>query len=204
MESLSSLAGRPSLSDLRRGQLLESFILLIADRGLDSVTLDDIAAAAGLKRAAVRHYVGNRRALLAAALETLVGRFQENVYQSVGRTPSFDKLIDHLFSDQSTQQMRIEHQAFDVLAKEAKQDPAMKRMILAAYDLLISEIAEALCREHPHAARDLAYDCAYAVACIAEHHGFMAELEHERSRSGAAARATRLLAIQLGSMAPSP
>jgi AcrR family transcriptional regulator len=204
METKSSGPGRPSLSSLRRAQIIDGFIALIADRGLDSVTMDDVAAAASLQRAALRHFVGNRRELLAAALEVLVLRFRNNLNEEVGPTPSFDHLLDHLLSGRWTDRMLVEHRAFDVLAQEASRDSQMKVKLRGAYDLLIAEIADALLREHPGVARHAAYDCAYAVMCIAEHHTSMVELGYKRQHTRAAAQAARSLALQLGDGAQEP
>lgn len=197
METKSSGPGRPSLSSLRRAQIIDGFIALIADRGLDSVTMDDVAEAASLQRAALRHFVGNRRELLAAALEELVLRFRNNLKEAVGPAPSFDHLLDHLLSGHWTEKMQVEHRAFDVLTQEASRDTQMKGKLRGAYDLLIAEIADALLRDHPGVSSDAAYDCAYAVMCIAEHHTSMVELGYKRQQARAAAQAARSLALQL-------
>jgi AcrR family transcriptional regulator len=189
--------GRPSLAALRREQIIDGFIVQIADRGLDSVTMDDVAAVAGVQRAALRHFVGNRRELLAAALEELVQRFHRDVLGAAGSAPSFEQLVDHLLSASWTESMRVEHRAFDVLAQEASRDPAMKTQLRSAYDLLIAEIAAALHRSHPGADATAARDTAYAIACIVEHHSLMHDLGYADRYTRAAATSAKALASQL-------
>jgi AcrR family transcriptional regulator len=204
MATKSSGPGRPSLSELRRRQIVDSFIALIADRGLDSVTMDDIAEAAGVQRAALRHYVGNRRDLLAVALDVLVLRFEQNLRLAVGPAPSFAHLVTHLFSSRWASRMRVEHRAFDVLAHEAARDPQMRSRVKNAYDLLIAEIAAALSRDCPGAPEARTRDCAYAITCVVEHHIEMSELGYGPAQSRAAKDAVRLLAAQIVDAAAAP
>ena len=60
--------GRPSVRDERRKQIVDSFIELVAVKGLEHVSLDEVAGKAGVQRAALRHFVGNRDELTAAAI----------------------------------------------------------------------------------------------------------------------------------------
>jgi AcrR family transcriptional regulator len=189
--------GRPSLSVLRRQQIIDGFIAQIADRGLDSVTMDDVANVAGVQRAALRHFVGNRRELLAAALEELVQRFQRDLLVAAGAAPSFDQLVDHLLSGSWTERMDVEHRAFDVLVQEASRDVEMNAQLRSAYDLLINEIAAALQRTHPGANAARVHDTAYAIACIVEHHSVIHELGYADRYTRAATTAVKALASQL-------
>lgn len=55
---------RPSVADARREQIIEATLQTIAKHGISSTTLDRIATTAGMSRGHVRHFVGNRDALL--------------------------------------------------------------------------------------------------------------------------------------------
>jgi hypothetical protein len=44
-------AGRPSVAPQRRAEIVDAFIRLVAERGLEAVTLDRVAAEAGVRRA---------------------------------------------------------------------------------------------------------------------------------------------------------
>ncbi len=62
-------AHRSRLSvDERRGQLLELGLSLFADRSYDDISIDDIAAAAGISRGLLYHYFGSKRGYYVAAL----------------------------------------------------------------------------------------------------------------------------------------
>ena len=66
--------GRPSLQDQREREIVWAFIELVADKGLEHVSLDDVAARAGVQRAALRHFVGNREDLISAAIAKITRR----------------------------------------------------------------------------------------------------------------------------------
>lgn len=55
---------RPSVAAERREQIIEATLRTMAAHGVSGTTLDRIADAAGMSRGHVRHFVGNRDALL--------------------------------------------------------------------------------------------------------------------------------------------
>lgn len=55
--------------DDRRAQLIALGVATLADRGLDALTIDEVAAAAGVSRALFSHYFGSRRGFHVAVLQ---------------------------------------------------------------------------------------------------------------------------------------
>ncbi|GLP76622.1 hypothetical protein TUM20983_37320 [Mycobacterium antarcticum] len=168
-------AGRPTISAQRRQQIVHAFIGLLGERGLAGVTLDDVARAAGIQRAALRHFVGNRQDLVAATIEELSRRHASTVRELIAESPSIDDLISALFSNEWVTDMRAEDAAFDVLMQEGTRDAATRGFIRAAYDVLLTEIAAALRRGSQRPGTDID-NVAYAIACLSEHNIVMQQI----------------------------
>jgi AcrR family transcriptional regulator len=60
----------------RRRQLLEAALRLFADRDYDDVSMDDIAAAAGVSHGLLFQYFGSKKGLYTAGVEKLVEEFR--------------------------------------------------------------------------------------------------------------------------------
>lgn len=54
---------------MRRPQILDAFAACVARYGIDGSTLDRVAEEAGVTRALVRHYLGNRDEVVVALAE---------------------------------------------------------------------------------------------------------------------------------------
>jgi AcrR family transcriptional regulator len=191
--------GRPRQSTERRAQILDAFIELLADRSLESVSLDDVARAAGVQRSMIRHFVGNRADLIKGAVEVLAERYESLVHSHVGPEPSYARLVDHLFSDRWSSSMAREDAAFGQLLREAAHDDQTRGLVKEMYDRLLAELAAAVRRDHPAVSRKAARDHAYLVVCAAEHNVAMRGLGYAASQSRAMARALLRLADTLAS-----
>lgn len=178
--------GRPSLAADRRHQVLDAFIGLIARRGLEDVTLDDVARGAGVQRSVVRHYVGNRQDLIGAAVEVLVDRYQASIRTALGAQPSLEDLLGYLFSPSWTAGLPAEGRALDVLLQEAARSDSTRQRVLRAYQLLVGEVAAAIGRKHPDLGPETLEDGAYQVVCLAEFNATLQTLGFSSARSAGA------------------
>lgn len=185
--------GRPSVADERRRQIVDAFIGLIAAHGLDRVGLDDVAAAAGVKRSALRHFIGNRDALVTATVHELRRRYEATIRGIVPESAGADQLIRALFSDDWVQGFEDEDVVFDALLHEATRSVDGPGEVRQAYDLLIAELEAALHRDHPAAPLIDVRNAAYSITCLIEHNTTMQRLGYPRARSaGALATALRI------------
>jgi AcrR family transcriptional regulator len=182
----SGRVGRPSKVHERRVEIVDAFIRLVARNGLESVTLDDVAAEAGVRRAAARHFVGNRAELIVAAIEELTCRYQRSVREVIGTSPSIDRLVDALFGRLWVSDLNDIGNAFDVLLQEALRHEPTRLVVKQAYEVLLSEIAASLERSRPAMSQLERRDVAYAIACLAEHNVVMQQLGFPLTRSTAA------------------
>jgi len=184
---------RPSLADVRRPQLLDAYARCLVRFGLEGSTLDRIAEEAGVTRALVRHYLGNRRdvdrALVAHVRDRYVGWFEG---LGAGRPPleRLVAILDAFFDDTVDQPTQV----VDALLGASAEDPllqgALREMYLELEHLLDAQMASAYPNAEPAARRRTAY----AILCLAGTSGSLTALGFPRDRSAAArASADRLL-----------
>lgn len=189
--------GRPSLVAERRRQIFDAFIDLIAARGLEAVSLDDVARAAGVQRSVVRHYAGNRADLIRDTVEALSDRYERMIRAEIGTHPTADRIVEFLFSDRWESGKATEDRAMDELLREATRDDTTRRRIKATFDLLIDELAAAIQTRHPRAAPQAVQECAFTIVCLAEQNVFMRSLGYPTTATAAAVNLSRRLIDEL-------
>jgi AcrR family transcriptional regulator len=188
---------RPSLADVRRPQLLDAYARCLVRFGAEGSTLDRIAEEAGVTRALVRHYLGNRsdvdRALVTYVRERGVRWFLE-IGEGLAPSDRLDRVVDALFEQDSDQPGQV----VDTLLGAAAQEPALRTLLREMYleweHLLDADLAAAYPDADPARRRQVAY----AILCLAGMHGSLAELGFPDDRRMAAAASARLLAGSLG------
>lgn len=181
------------MKSVRASQIVDAFIELVAAHGLEHVSLDDVATKAGVKRAALRHFVGNREDLIDAAITEITRRAVEDL----GEATAFTGLMNRLFSHQRIRQYSAESYAWNALLPEATRSVRSRRIVKQGWERLITAIADALRRDHPQATEADIRDTAYAIACLAEQNWIFQEVGLPRARSAAAKSAALTLAAQL-------
>lgn len=190
--------GRPSLANERRGQILTAFIELIGERGLEHVSLDDVATTAGVSRAAVHHFVGNREQLIVAALEEICRRYIDDLHGEAGAAPEAGELIEAVFQPHWEDDHSPLDAAFKAMLSESHYDPSARGHIKRAYDVMIDETARALRRSYPDAPLAEVRDAAYVIVCLIEQNNAFQKLGYPAVRSAAAKKAALAAAQRLG------
>lgn len=77
-----------SLKDMRRDELMEAAILVIAKEGLHGATLSQIAVEAGMSTALVNHYFDSKEDLLEATMRRLSGRYRSEIMALMPANPT--------------------------------------------------------------------------------------------------------------------
>lgn len=190
--------GRPSLKAVRHREIVATFIDLVARDGLEKVSLDEVAAVAGLQRPALRHFVGNRDQLITAAVEELILRYADQARSDLGGSPDFPDLAATLFAADRAANQSTEDAAFFALLAEAERLPETRTAIKQTYDAMLSMLAAALRRSHPGAPDSDIRATAYAVACLVEQNAHFQRLGYPRTRGKSALSAALTLAERLG------
>ena len=115
---------RPDLSHERREQILDAFARCVARRGLAATALEEVAQEAGMKRPILRHYIGNRAALVSALLARLLDRWRQEMEELaayVAAVPTVERLVDGLFWQEERDDLPLS----EALAEAARHDAAM-------------------------------------------------------------------------------
>ena len=170
----------------RRHQIVNAFIELVAEQGLKGVTVDDVAAAAGVQRAAVHHYVGSREDLIAAASEELSRRYEVVAGMGASDAPTIAELIAMMFRDVVTREHVVEHRTWQSLRAEERRRPAGRVVVRRAYDRGLDMVESAVRSQCPDAPVARVRDLAYVIVCLSEQNNIFQWLGYPRARQVAA------------------
>jgi TetR/AcrR family transcriptional regulator, transcriptional repressor of bet genes len=77
-----------SVKDMRRDELMEAAIMVIAKEGLHGATLSQIAIEAGMSTALVNHYFDSKDELLEATMRRLSGRYRSEIMALMPANPT--------------------------------------------------------------------------------------------------------------------
>jgi AcrR family transcriptional regulator len=194
--------GRPSLGAERREQILDAFERCLVARGLEATTLEAVAAEAGVKRAAIRHFVGNRDELIAASIDHLTEKYRKSyaeelrlLHSAVDRAGA---VLDYLFLGGFVSNLLREGWATEALRAAAASDAEARRSLRRMYGAFEKEILAELTAAYPRAEPERARGVAYAIMCLAEESAFMRAVGFPAKRARAARDAAGLLVKSLG------
>jgi AcrR family transcriptional regulator len=190
--------GRPSLAGVRREQILDALERCLARDGLVCTTLEAVAREAGVGRPVIRHYFGNRDALVAAALERAALAYAADLGLALRDLPPasrFDAFLDYLFLGSfvgHADRERLFGALFAALDDEAARD-----LLRDCYRGFEDACFAALRAEVPDAPAPAVRGAAYAIACLAEQSAAFLAIGFPRARARAARRAASLIARDL-------
>lgn len=179
--------------DQRRREIVWAFIELVADKGLEHVSLDEVAASAGVQRAALRHFVGNRDDLVSAAITKITKRALADIDVRI----SFSEIAEMLFNPSRMKNADVVDRAWGELLPEAMRSQDSRAVIKESYDKLVSLISRAIRQQYPQASRSQIADTAYAVACMAEQNYIFQRVGYPQARCKGLREAALALADRL-------
>jgi AcrR family transcriptional regulator len=181
--------GRPSLIAERREQILEAFSRCLAERGLEGTTLDVIAAEAGVQRAAIRHYIGNRDQLIRAGVEHIADRYAHALQIELESAAGADRLsaiLDSAFLGRLSTGDSQEDLAVDAMMTAAASDESVRESLREMYAAFEDTIAQEIAAVYPHAGSEQIVRIAYAILCLMEQSSTMRFLGFPADRAHAA------------------
>lgn len=166
--------GRKSLKTERVGEILDAFERCVESKGLQASTLDDIAEEAGMARRMIRHYVGNRKEVIDAGVERIIGKFEDSVQQSMAQAPAdkrFDAAFDYIFSEafNSVPATRL----VAALLPVSLYDSDIQASIKSIYDAFHLGLKHELAVLKPGAHEQAVEQAAYSIMCLAFGGGWM-------------------------------
>lgn len=143
---------RPSMKAERTEQILQAFERCVARFGLDGSTLERIAEEAGLQRPLVRHFVGNRDALVQQLAERVITRSDQQWQGFLAMLPiknAIEPLLEGLFSEQSSDADFV--LVIESLIFAAGRDEALRTQMQGWLKRFTDDLVTLLAREHPNA-----------------------------------------------------
>lgn len=152
---------RPKLDHEREPQILKALERCVIRQGLAKTSLKDVAEEAGLPRPLVRHFVGNRDAMITKLFDGMIDRAEQQLEDAQGRDAalSVEKcltlLFDGVFADETSNALVGE------LWYLAERDATIRARLAGLYQRVCDLLTNALSHERigPDAAarRDVAF-----------------------------------------------
>jgi len=187
--------GRKSKADERREAILAAFERCIARYGIDA-SLEQIALEAGVQRSIIRHYLGNRDAVVEQVIARIAEAYPPRIATALAEAAAYGVpgLLDALFSEDP------DINAWDevilaVVNTAQERYPQAKLRLAAMLEQIVAIIAAQLAQLFPDADATLREHVAYGLLCVLQTHESMMLLGLSR-RYTAAARASAALLLR--------
>lgn len=155
---------RPSIKAERSEEILDAYERCIARHGVEGATLERIAEEASVKRSLIRHYLGNRDALLAALIDRFFARSDAEVaelFDALPRRRRAEALVELLFDPAHADPHSV--LVSGALIAEAPQIPGLAKRMRRWIEDFTGAIATELEAAYPKAGRKA---CAAVAAGI--------------------------------------
>jgi AcrR family transcriptional regulator len=192
--------GRRSLKQERTDQILAAFARCVAEHGLAGATLERIAEYAGLGRPAIRHNIGNREAVIEAALLQLAARHKASYAALADALPDRDRvdaLLRYLFTGPFSGPVDEEDAIIDELFAVRHREPRVAALLEDTYRDLQSTVTTELLRDHGEAGRARCASVAYLIMALAFGHSTFSGLGVGARRGTLALREARSIVATL-------
>lgn len=130
--------------DQRRAEILQAARRLFAGTHFSAVSMEDIAAAAGVRRGLVNHYFGSKRDLFIEVVREMLGSFGQAF-----PLPAVDGPLDRVVADHVGRWLDVvqgdAETWFAILGAEGfGRDPDVERLVARARDAAVAGIVEVL------------------------------------------------------------
>ena len=190
---------RPSLKKERTEEILDAFERCVARLGLEASSLEAIAEEAGMKRSILRHFIGNRDAIIAAMIGRITDRYRQEtrlLLAALPKTNRTDALIDMLFA-QDNGESADERAVAEALLAAAGRYPVIRECFSVWITEFVDVIARVLAEDNPHAGQGDCWTVAYGLVGLYFTNDAMVPIALPRRFSHAARASARRLAATL-------
>jgi AcrR family transcriptional regulator len=160
--------GRPDKSEERIEQILDAFEACVASHGLEGTTLEMVAEQACVQRSLIRHYLGNRDAVLIAWAQRSIDRYRESLDQLVDALPKRKPcraLVDHLFL-RETEGPTDAELVLDLLIARSDRHDECRSLISSFIQEMVTLVAGQLVLENTSASRSSCFEVANAIVAM--------------------------------------
>ncbi len=193
--------GRKSLANERREQILDAFEICIRQHGLEGSSLEKIAEEAGVKRAIIRHYIGNRDDLIEAAVLRIITGYREELVAAIENLPQDElilELLDYLFCADQDEERTHYDILLTALWATQERDAQTHALLLNFYQAFEVLIFDALTHVYAHTKREDRLSVAFSIMCLANDVWSMIALGFDSNRIAYGRSAAEILIQTLG------
>ena len=81
------------VQDSTRARIVDALLVLVASRGVDHLTVRNIAAEAGMSVGAVQHHFGTKDSLVIAAMQAVDEKFRRRLRERLTNVPTADERL---------------------------------------------------------------------------------------------------------------
>lgn len=135
----------PEYKEDAKRRIIEAAMDVIAERGLDQMTFDDIAKKLGVSKGAIYWYFKKKEDLVAAVLEKFQADFERTTFESFYNRP-IDELFSMIFDRFSLSDDRQQAIFFEMFALAARNSD-VRHATREYYTGLVATFEEAIRRE---------------------------------------------------------
>jgi AcrR family transcriptional regulator len=162
--------GRKSLAAERREAIMAAFERCIGRYGIDA-SLEQIADEAGVQRSLIRHYLGNRDALVDQMIARIATEYPPRIaaFLDLAVTNDSAGLIAAMFPDRSDA-TDWDNVILAVINTAPERYPQAKQRLAAMIEQITHAIAATLARLFPAAEPAARYQVAYGLLCLSQTH----------------------------------
>jgi len=164
--------GRPDLTEIRTAQILDAFERCVIQHGLHGSSLERVAEEAGMKRSVIRHYLGNRDALVEKLAERTVrtaSEYSRAFVASVDPKRRMEQLLAFLFPSKavtSTDSLLV----IESLIAVGESQPRVRDLMTEYVADFVKTVSDQLRLAHPQATTQRAWSVAYGLVSICYNH----------------------------------
>lgn len=190
---------RPSLKDQRSAEILDAYLTCVAKFGLEGATQERIAEEAQVKRPLLRHYLGNKSAMIAALTQHVTHEFSaltQSLEQASRMVESPAGFVELLFGndEQSDPRLMLVWQA---LTASVGDYPDMREPLLECITQFLDVIDATLRRVAPTADAATVRAVAHGISAAYSNLDAMTPLTPPKEWSADIKQAAHLLTSQL-------
>ena len=136
-----------------RERIVQAAAVLVAEKGVAGVSLDDVRARTGASRSQLYHYFEDRddliRAVVEATTDAVLGR-QDELFDHLDSWAGIDRWFEFMVQHQIEQQARGGCPIGSLAGQLAESDPKARAAIAAGFDRWEAHVREGLTRMKAH------------------------------------------------------
>lgn len=174
--------GRPSLVAVRQEQILDAVQHCVIEYGLAGTTLLRVAARADVQPSLIRHYLGNKQAVMRAAVRRALGNVQSAIADALEGVPDERRLsaqLDVLFDPG----LAVPHinQVIDELIAASYRDPETRRQVAEMYSQFDHILRASVAAAYPNAPEERRTAVAHGLLALAHASATFEWLDFDRT-----------------------